>query len=298
MFKQLKKISVAAGLMVALTACSSMTQNSSVVSAQEGNNIVLEGKVTEQLVIDSQDDVTVTLKNVTATMQTSVISVENANSVTIVLEGENTLATTGTDTNTIDSKDDLIVTGSGTLNIQSNDNGIKSNDDLTIEGGTLNITAGSDGLKANETLTINGGTMNIEAAEALEATEIIINDGTIDITAYDDGMNASQKSDTKTPMIEINGGDITIQMAQGDTDAVDSNGSLYINGGTLNISAQFAFDYVSDGQLNGGTVIVNGEEITQLTNSMMEGPMGGMENGMQLMDHENGQNGMMQGFRR
>ena len=69
----------------------------------------------------------------------------------------------------------------------------------------------------------------------------------------------------------INGGEISVTMAQGDTDAIDSNGNLYINGGTINITAQFAFDYDGIGQLNGGTVIVNGSQINQLSNSMMGG---------------------------
>ena len=291
MFKQVKKITVLTMLLFVLTACAGFTGTSSVVEAKEQGNIVLEGKVTEQLVIDSEDDVTVTLKNVDATMQTSIISVENANSVTIVIEGENNLTTTGSDTNTIDSKDDLMITGTGTLNINSVDNGIKSNDDLTVESGTLNITAGSDGLKANETLTINGGTMDIEAREALEATEIILNDGTINITASDDAINASYKSDSKPPMIEMNGGDITIEMMQGDTDALDSNGDLYINGGTLTISAQSPFDYDGIGELNGGTVIVNGQKINQLTNQMMGGMEGPMQGNGQEMEP-------MQGFRR
>ncbi len=68
-------------------------------------------------------------------------------------------------------------------------------------------------------------------------------------------------------------------MGQGDTDAIDSNGDLYINGGTLNITAQSPFDY--DGQANytGGTMIVNGTETTTITNQMMGGGMGGMQGG-------------------
>ena len=68
---------------------------------------------------------------------------------------------------------------------------------------------------------------------------------------------------------------MTIDMGQGDTDAIDSNGNLYINGGTISITAQSAFDYDGTGQLNGGTVTVNGTQITSLTNQMMGGGMGG-----------------------
>ena len=60
-------------------------------------------------------------------------------------------------------------------------------------------------------------------------------------------------------------------MGQGDTDAIDSNGDLYINGGTINITAQSAFDYDGTGELNGGEVTVNGSKVTTLTNQMMGG---------------------------
>ena len=64
-------------------------------------------------------------------------------------------------------------------------------------------------------------------------------------------------------------------MGQGDTDAIESNGDLVINGGTLNITAQSPFDYDGTGQLNGGTIIVNGKTTTELTNQFGGGMMGG-----------------------
>ena len=97
----------------------------------------------------------------------------------------------------------------------------------------------------------------------------------IGITASDDGINAAAKSAAYTPTIEINGGEITISMGQGDTDAVDSNGYIYINGGTLDITAQSPFDYDMGASLNGGTLIVNGQETTEITNQMMGGMPGG-----------------------
>ena len=88
-----------------------------------------------------------------------------------------------------------------------------------------------------------------------------LNGGDVEVYATDDGINASYKSDSLgTPVLEINGGNLAISMAQGDTDALDSNGYLYINGGTVDISAQFAFDYDLGAQMTGGTVYVNGEQ--------------------------------------
>ena len=155
-------------------------------------------------------------------------------------------------------------------------------------GGTINIDAAKNGIRATTTLTVDGGALDIDAAEGLESTQVEINDGTINIVAVDDGINAGQKSDSYDIVLTINGGNTTINMGQGDTDAIDSNGDLYINGGTIDITAQSAFDYDGVGQMTGGNVTVNGQTVTQLTNSMMGGggrggaPQGGFggEGGM------------------
>ena len=56
-------------------------------------------------------------------------------------------------------------------------------------------------------------------------------------------------------------------MGSGDTDAIDSNGDLFINGGTLNINARSPFDYDREGKLSeSADVTVNGEKVTALTN--------------------------------
>ena len=266
-----------------------------------------------------------------------VIYVKSADKVFVTLLNDNSLSVTGTftadgDTNTdavIFSKQDLTLNGTGTLTINSTDNGISSHDDLKITGGTYNVTAShnafeahdsiaiaagtfninagnngfrskdkdddtvgyvyiydgtfninasSDGIHATTILEIDGGTFNITAAEALEATYVQINDGNITISASDDGINAAAKSTACDVKIEINGGTLSITMGDGDTDALDANGSLIINGGTIEITAQFAFDYDTSAELNGGTVTVNGEQVTAITESMQMGgggPMGG-----------------------
>lgn len=222
----------------------------------------------------------------------------------LVLNGTGTL-TVNSSANGISGKDDIKITG-GTYYITSTEDAVEANDSaavydgnitivsgkdgihaendeddtlgyIYIRSGTFSIEADDDGIQATSVCQIDNGTFTISAAEAVEGTIVQINGGTISIEASDDGINASQKSSAYTPSIEINGGDITIVMAPGDTDAVDSNGSIYMNGGTLDITAQSPFDYDGTGQLNGGKVIVNGTEVTELTNQMMGGMgMGGM----------------------
>ena len=55
-------------------------------------------------------------------------------------------------------------------------------------------------------------------------------------------------------------------MADGDTDGIDSNGDITINGGTISINAQSAIDYDGTAVFNGGTLIINGEEVDEITN--------------------------------
>ena len=237
----------------------------------------------------------------------------------IVFNGAGTLKVTSAQGHAIVSKDDLKITSGtyeltsaekalsandligiagGDITIDAGDDGLNSDLDVHIYDGTININATDDGVHAEATLTVDGGEIKIAAAEGLEATVITVNDGIIDIAANDDGINAAQKVMDYTPQIEINGGEITVTMAAGDTDALDSNGYLYINGGVVNISAQFPFDYDLGGAINGGEVYVNGQQVTELYNSMMGGPGGwggGQMPGGQGGQMPGGQGGQMPG---
>ena len=185
----------------------------------------------------------------------------------------------------IQAQTDINISG-GKLTLETGDDGIHAGQNAKIASGTIKIQAGDDGIHADNTLTIDGGTISSSAREGFEATVVVMNDGTVSIEATDDGINAGQKVSGVTPSITVNGGKLTINMGQGDTDAMDTNGNLAINGGTIDITAQSPFDYDGTGELNGGTVTVNGEQVSELTNQFaggmggMGGP-GGMQGGMQ-----------------
>ena len=173
-----------------------------------------------------------------------------------------------------------ILVKSGDLLLNATEDGLHSDYAVYVEGGNISITAGDDAIHGDYQATIDGGTLSITAAEGIESTLIEINDGTITIDASDDGINAAQKTDGILPQLTINGGYLTIRMAQGDTDGLDSNGNLSINGGTVDITASSAVDYDAQGELTGGTLIVNGQTLTGLPNQMMGGGMGGRMGGM------------------
>lgn len=220
----------------------------------------------------------------------------------IVLNGTGTLNITSYYGNGVSCKDDMKITGGtyyvkttldafeandsisvsdGTFDITTDKDGFHCENDetegtITVSGGKFTINSESDGMQACALLRIDGGTIDINASEGLEATYILINDGDISIYATDDGINASASSNSYETAIEINGGYINVEVGQGDTDGLDANGSIYINGGTINVTAQMSsFDYDITAEFNGGTIIVNGEEVSEIPQSMMGGGMHG-----------------------
>ncbi len=163
----------------------------------------------------------------------------------------------------------------GTDGIHAEDNDDDAVGSIVIQGGSFTVQAGDDGIHATTSITVNGASLSISAAEGIEATQVVLNAGTVSIRAADDGVNAGRKSKSMGVKIEINGGEITIAMGPGDTDALDSNGDLIITGGTIDITARSPFDYDGSCSYTGGTIIVNGTVTDSVTNQMMGGPMGG-----------------------
>lgn len=207
-------------------------------------------------------------------------------------DGENmpqdtTTDESGTSTKGIKAGGSMYLNG-GTYQIDSADDSIHSNANITIADGTYTLATGDDGVHADDALIVNGGTITVtESYEGLEGLTVTINDGTIDITASDDGINTAGGTDqsgfgtfgdhfkgmdsaddeteetTDNEMwMELNGGYIHI-LAGGD--GVDSNGDLTINGGEIYIdgpsdNGNSAIDYGdrSSAYVNGGMLVAIG----------------------------------------
>ena len=304
-----------------------LSGDSETITLSSGENLIskagiyhITGSTTGYIHVNAgdKDEVKIILDNVSITNNSGpAIYIESNGNTYIELVGTNSINATTTDTlkGAIHSKADLSISGDGSLTIKSSIHGIVCKDDLEISGGNFVITAGDDGINSNDSTVIKGGTfkitasgdgihtdgyleiddgnISISAREGLEGTSIKINGGTVTISASDDGINASNKSTEYSVQVEINGGTLTISMGQGDTDGIDSNGNLYINGGTITITGQSPFDYDGEAKYTGGKMIINGSETTEITNQFANGGGGQQPGGQNIQQNQNSGRRMM-----
>ena len=129
-----------------------------------------------------------------------------------------------------------------TLNVSGADDAVNSKGSVYVNGGTLTLSSSDDGISAYSLLEINGGVVDVtKSYEGLEAGDITINGGDISIAASDDGVNTAGGSDTENAdddeFVKTENGALTINngtiYVNASGDGLDSNGSIYVNGGTV-----------------------------------------------------------------
>ena len=141
--------------------------------------------------------------------------------------------------------ENAVIISAGTVDIKAYDDAIHANNDgtlengssplgnVTISGGNITLYASDDAIHADYTLEISGGKTEVTSAyEGLEGNLIIVSGGETYVYATDDGVNAT--SGKSSPNITVSGGLLDVAVpTSGDTDGIDSNGSLTITGGTV-----------------------------------------------------------------
>lgn len=191
-----------------------------------------------------------------------------------IVQTADTSSESSTSAKALKAGSDLQITA-GEFTIDSADDSVHSNGNVTFTGGTLNAASGDDGIHADKDLAISGGTINItKSYEGLEGMTTTISGGTINVTASDDGINCAGGSDTgldnrmgrdqfaaqQGVYLKITGGNITVNAGG---DGLDSNGDLYVEGGTTVVygptnGGDGALDYNGKASITGGSVIALG----------------------------------------
>ncbi|MFP3887958.1 carbohydrate-binding domain-containing protein [Priestia filamentosa] len=181
----------------------------------------------------------------------------------------------------------LYITG-GTLKIDSLDDAVHSNQNVTISDGTINISTGDDGIHGDSDVMLNGGEVSIDKSlEGIEGINITIANGTYHVVAEDDGINANGGSDElgmpgeggnmappetndtsateenqdTTTRTENKGTNKTIENESENQEEEEStdDGLLLIKGGYLFVNANGdGLDSNTSAKMTGGTAIVYG----------------------------------------
>lgn len=197
---------------------------------------------------------------------------------------------------TIKSEDDSIhadgscIIAGGTYTIAAGDDGIHANYDTVITDGSITITDSYEGIEGRR-ITVSGGTINltasddgINAATGGSSDEQQMPGGQkgefggfgrqkgADVQSQEmqmpqDGQQpqemqapASRSASDDDVYVKITGGTITVNAGG---DGIDSNGNLYITGGTVYVAGPTsngdgALDYEEEASITGGTLIAAG----------------------------------------
>lgn len=164
----------------------------------------------------------------------------------------------------------FIVIDGARVKINSSDDAIHTNSgNVLVKGGTLDLTTLDDGIHADELVKIDGGEITVnDSYEGIEGAYVEIGGGTIYVTASDDGINAASDDESVNEHIIISGGTITVD-ASGD--GLDSNGTIYVSGGTLIVYGPTAgADTGLDA--DGGILIDGGNVFVASSKEMLEIP--------------------------
>ena len=229
-----------------------VTADGTTVTITKEGTYVFSGELSDgQIVVSAgdADKVQIVLNGVTMTNDDSAcILVLTADKVFVTAADgtENTLSDTGaayaqsstdyTVDGVIFSREDLVLNGTGTLNINAGyKHGVVGKDDLKLVSLTLYVTAAGKGVAANDSIRAASGTYNITSVDdALHTSNgseagkgyIYIAGGTYVLESGDDGIHA------ETGLI-IDGGDISVAKSY---EALEGH-TIDINGGTIDVTA-------------------------------------------------------------
>ena len=201
----------------------------------------------------------------------SQVTITGGGTLNVVSNGKNGIKSGSKDSETDPSnpRDAFLTISDPTMNISTTVNdAISAEQELNILSGTFSISAADDGICSDLLLNIgasgtDGPTIDIkESVEGIEAATLNIYSGDINIVSSDDCLNAANSDLVNYPFsLNIFGGNIRAYTSAGD--GFDSNGTLTISGGTIEVWTASTADNQpldADGviSITGGTVLAAG----------------------------------------
>ncbi len=188
------------------------------------------------------------------------------------IESKDVLTILSGDINTTINGDGLkgkngVLVRDGNIKIKSGDDGIKATDEtngsIFLQGGNITIKAKGKGISADKELIVAGGSVQVDSKkECMEALTVDLMGGVVNLIAGEDGINASDKKQDKKAnqtgvYTSLSG---TYLIIDSQMDAIDSNGDLYMSGGTVLISSstddnERIIDYNGSVRCSGGEMI-------------------------------------------
>ncbi len=178
----------------------------------------------------------------------------------------------------------------GVINIDSSDDCIHCNGDMNLYGGVMTLATADDGCHSDSNLNIGNSSADVlddvkiyisTCYEGIEGMNINQNSGSVIVNSTDDGYNAAGGADgsgNATPggwhqgggwnqggmggstgnySLNIKGGLAFVNVADGDHDGFDSNGSLTISGGYAISNGNEPFDADGTKSYTGGVYVIN-----------------------------------------
>lgn len=235
----------------------------------------LSGTLEGNIIVEAKDcNVEIILNGVEINSSNGpAIYVKKANIVLITLEdsSKNTLVDSSNYTvdeeeepnGTIFSKSDLILEGTGSLEIEANyEDGIVSKDLLKINSGTYKITSIGDGIRGKDAVIIKDANITINSeCDGIKSTNtsdtnlgyILIENGTFDITSTQDALQAETN-------IVIQDGTFTIKTGGGSQNAKTNDSWGYWGGNSYTDSDTESAKGIKSGSsisITGGTFDLN-----------------------------------------
>lgn len=160
---------------------------------------------------------------------------------------------------TLFSKSDLVISGSGTLEIDANySSAIKGKDNVLLTDANITIDTVDDGIKGRDSLTIDNCDINVTAENtAIKTTndeeglgDMVLSGGNFNIDCTTDAFNCKNNLTVESGNYNINAGD----------DAFHADSKLNINGGDIKIES--CYEGLEGQQINvtNGNININSSD--------------------------------------